>query len=413
MTGLPAESLRVLALAGDAATRDILNAVFEAQPALGGLVAQPGLEDSGAESPVEIALARLRAGIAPSVLVLDLSGEIAPVAALGAVRDLGGGGLRILALGMENDVGLYRELLQAGASDYLVKPVDPKALIASLNAALAGGTGPEVAPKSPVQGRLVLFFGSRGGIGATTCALNAAWILAETFRKPTALVDLDTQFGTIALALDIDPGRGLREALERPERIDGLLIERAMIRQGERLSVLAAEEPLQQAANVAPEAIEILLKELCRKFEWVVAEIPRGLIVPAGEAIAMASHLILVVEPSLAGLREAIRLTAFFRGDRPAPGRVLLVDAGAGRAPRTQITRSEFEKGLGQKLDLVVPFDPKAAAAGANAGRALAAIAPGGPAAKAFRDLVALLGGPAPARAGGWGALRRWFGGEP
>lgn len=411
MTALSRDSLRILALAGDAATRDILNAVFEAQPALGGMVAEAGGDDSGAESPVEMALARLRAGTAPTLLVLDLSGEVAPAAALGVVREAAGNGLKIVALGMENDIDLYRALLRAGASDYLVKPLEMKVLAASLQAALAGGAGSALAPKTPLQGRLALFFGCRGGIGTTTCALNTAWILAETFRKPTALVDLDTQFGTTALALDIDPGRGLREALERPERIDGLLIERAMIRQNERLAVLAAEESLREAANVAPEAIEILLKELCRKFEWVVAEIPRSLTASAGEAIAAASHLVIVVEPTLAGLREAIRLTSFFREERPPPGQVLLVDAGAGRAPRTQITRGEFEKGIGRKFDLIVPFDPKAAAAGANAGRALAGIAPGSPAAKAFRDLVALLGGPAPTRARGLGPLRRWFGG--
>ena len=78
--------------------------------------------------------------------------------------------------------------------------------------------------------------GVRGGVGASTIATSLAWLLGEKAHRSTALLDLDVHFGTGALALDLEPGRGLTDAIENPSRIDGLFIERAMVRANERLS---------------------------------------------------------------------------------------------------------------------------------------------------------------------------------
>ena len=86
--------------------------------------------------------------------------------------------------------------------------------------------------------------GVRGGVGASTMATSLAWLLGRARRMPTALLDLDVHFGTGALALDLEPGRGLTDAIENPSRIDGLFIERAMVRANESLSILSAEAPI-------------------------------------------------------------------------------------------------------------------------------------------------------------------------
>jgi pilus assembly protein CpaE len=83
------------------------------------------------------------------------------------------------------------------------------------------------------MGRLIAVVGARGGVGATTVATNLAWTLAHEHNMRVALVDLDLFFGTCGLALDLELGRGFREALENPARIDSLFIERAMVREGE------------------------------------------------------------------------------------------------------------------------------------------------------------------------------------
>src|SRR5205809_6693557 len=88
--------------------------------------------------------------------------------------------------------------------------------------------------------------GVRGGVGASTIATSLAWLLGEKARRTTALLDLDVHFGTGALALDLEPGRGLTDAVESASRVDGLFLERGMVRAHERPAGLPAEAPLNQ-----------------------------------------------------------------------------------------------------------------------------------------------------------------------
>jgi pilus assembly protein CpaE len=76
-------------------------------------------------------------------------------------------------LGTVNDVALFRDLLSAGASDYLVKPSTRDALAAILEKTSAPlGTTPDG------LGQVIVFAGSRGGVGTTTAAVSCAWLMA-------------------------------------------------------------------------------------------------------------------------------------------------------------------------------------------------------------------------------------------
>ena len=157
------------------------------------------------------ALRRIRSGAVPRVLLVDLGESAAPIAEVSAARAVGGADLKLVVLGTVNDVALFRDLLSAGASDYLVKPSTREALAGVLEkTSAATGSTPDG------LGQVTVFIGSRGGVGATTSAVSCAWLMATERRERVALVDLDLHFGTVALKLDLDPGSGLCEALEQP-----------------------------------------------------------------------------------------------------------------------------------------------------------------------------------------------------
>src|SRR5712672_195109 len=160
---------------------------------------------------LDAALRRIRSGSTPRILLIDLGDSAAPIAEVSAARAVGGVDLKLVVLGTVNDVALFRDLLSAGASDYLVKPSTREALTAVLEKTSAAvGTTPDG------LGQVIVFIGSRGGVGATTSAVSCAWLMAAERRERIALVDLDLHFGTVALKLDLDPGSGLCEALEQP-----------------------------------------------------------------------------------------------------------------------------------------------------------------------------------------------------
>jgi pilus assembly protein CpaE len=339
---------------------------------------------------LDAALKRMRSGIPARLLVLDLADLQAPITEVGAARAVGGVDLEIVALGSINDVALYRDLLSAGASDYLIKPPSREALAAILEKRQLAAAGADGKP-----GQIIAFVGSRGGVGATTLAVACAWLLAEERSHQTALLDLDLHFGTVALKLDTDPGSGLCEALEQPSRIDSLFIERATIKVTERLSVLAAETSAAQHLIIDSGAIDMLLYELRRKFPSIVVDLPRGATPMHRVVLAAATHVVVICERSLAGLRDTIRLQTLVREQAPQ-ARLWLVEAGAA-GERALIGRSEFEKGIGKAFDARLSYDPKSAGAAANSGQPLPMAAPRSPIVREIGQLAALLAGPAAA----------------
>ena len=301
---------------------------------------------------------------------------------------MGGEEIKIVALGVVNDVALFRDLLAAGATDYVVKPVSREALAAALEkrtstATVGGGLG-----------QVIAFIGSRGGVGTTMTAVSCAWILSEKRNEPTALLDLDLHFGTVALKLDTDPGSGLSDALEQPSRIDSLFVERAMVKVSENLRILAAEAAMTQQLVVDPGAIDVLLYELRRKFAWVVVDLPRWVTPTQRVVLGAASRVVVLCERSLAGLRDTIRLQTLLREHAPQTS-LLMVEAGAS-GERATVAKGEFEKAVGKALDAALPYDAKSAGAATNAGQPLPLAAPRSPVARELEKLVAsIAAGPA------------------
>jgi pilus assembly protein CpaE len=291
------------------------------------------------------------------------------MAELSAARAVGGADMKVVALGSVNDVGLYRDLIAAGASDYLVKPPSREALSALFEKHMFGSGG-----AAGGLGQVVVFIGSRGGVGTTAAAVSCAWALAEERKERTALVDLDLHFGAVALQLDTAPSNGLCEALEQPSRIDSLFIERAMIRVTDNLRILAAEAAIAAPQYTDGTAIDTLFYELRRKFSWIVVDLPRFVAPTQRVVLAAASRVVLLCERSLEGLRDTLRMQALVREQAPQT-QLLLVESGA-HGDRTTIGISQFAEAVGAPFDVSLSYDPKAAGAATNAGQPLIAASP-------------------------------------
>lgn len=339
---------------------------------------------------------------APKLLVVDLDGTANPFATVARLASLAGTETRLIGLGAANDVDLYRDLLSAGAADYLVKPLTPEALHQIIRSASQAPRRTQQTQADP--GRLVVVVGVRGGVGASTLAVNAAWLAAHEFKRKTALLDLDLHFGTDTLALDLEPGRGLREALETPNRLDSLLIASSMVSESDRLSVLGAEEPVEESVAFGPSAVGALLDELRGTHELVVVDLPRHLLPANRPVLGSAELVILVSDLSLAGIRDTARLMAAIKVlGGPA---CLVVASRAGGSRKSQVDRATFERGIQGKIAHMVPDDEKNVGGAANQGKAVAAVAPGSAVAKALRELTAQVAGTqAPAKKG----LLGWF----
>lgn len=372
----------VLAVVADEVTREV---VRQAASKLGW--PQNRLREGG----LGAAIAHLQNHPAPGVLLVDVSDCDDVLAGMDALAEVCEPHTRVVAIGAANDVGLYRKLIALGVSDYLVKPVSADGLAEALREAEHSErpAGPKPAPC-----KTVALIGARGGVGATALATSLAWGVAHERKQRTVLLDLDLQFGAAALSLDLDPGRGLRELLANPERIDSLLIGSAVAQASEHLRVLGAEEPLETELNLRGEGLEALVAALSEGSEAIVIDIPRRLDALSRAALSQANVAIVVTDLSLAGMRDTQRLLGLLGHVRGGGDSLVVANRVGGVAG--EVPQGEFERGIGRKLDAVLPNDAKAAAAAAEQGKPLLAASAQAALAAELRRLIArVMGGEA------------------
>ena len=325
----------------------------------------------------------LASASAPEILVVDLGDSEQPLEDLMMLADSCSPSTEVVALGTVNDLGLYKQFISAGVADYLVKPIDADELESALLAASMGDASVDESNPGTL-GKLVVVIGARGGVGASTVAVNGAWIMAEELDHKTALVDLDVQYGTTALTLDLVPSGGLLETLRNPGRLDSLFMASALLPKTDRLSVLAAEEDIARDTGFRAEGVERLVEEVRRNFEWVWIDLPRALLHLNASVLAQAERVLIVTDLTLAGMRDTMRLATMCEEFAPK-GTVGVVVNETGRA--TGMTASQFAKGIPQGVLATLEEERKSGAA-AVTGKPIVEQARRGKFATSLRKLV-------------------------
>jgi len=314
------------------------------------------------------AVQSLSVSASPAILIVDLSESGDPLNDINALAEVCEPGTVVIAIGQVNDVRLYRDLLASGIQDYLLKPLNAQALHDALNNALAVFTAPKGGEDGAVKRHIsTALVGTRGGVGASTLATSLSWLFAEQHNSPTALLDLDVHFGTGALALDLEPGRGLTDAIDNPSRIDGLFIERAMIRANDNLSILSAEAPISQPLMTDGSAFVQLEEEFRQAFEMTVIDLPRNMLINFPHLLADVNLVLLTCELTLASARDTIRILSWLKAN--AAHAHPLVVANKVQPAMAEISKADFEASIERKIDFVVPYDIKAASNAAKLGQ--------------------------------------------
>ena len=319
------------------------------------------------------AVQTLSVSASPQILFVDLSESGDPLNDINALAEVCEPGTVVLAAGQVNDVRLYRDLVTSGIQDYLLKPFNidqAREAFAHAQFTLSEPRASEASTDRPHSMTAVI--GVRGGVGASTIASSLAWLLGENAHRSTALLDLDVHFGTGALSLDLEPGRGLTDAIENPSRIDGLFIERAMVKANEKLAVLSAEAPIHQPLVSDGTAFYQLQEEMRSAFECTVVDLPRPMLVQHPHLLHDCNSAVLVTEFTLAAARDAIRILAWLKSN--APQAKIVVVANKVIAGATEVNRKDFETSIERKVDLVIPHDPKLASQAAKLGKPLAEV---------------------------------------
>lgn len=334
------------------------------------------------------AIQTLSVSASPQILFVDLSESGDPLNDINALAEVCEPGTVVIAAGQVNDVRLYRDLVASGIQDYLLKPFNPDQLRdAFAHAQMIFNTPRAVEASVDRPHVMTAVIGARGGAGASSIATSIAWLMGDKAGRSTALLDLDIHFGTGALGLDLEPGRGLSDAIENPSRIDGLFIERAMIKANDKLAILSAEAPINMPMMTDGTAFFQLQDEMRQAFECTVIDMPRAMLVQHPNLMQEVQAAVIVTELTLASARDVIRLQSWLKTNAPQT-QVIIV---ANRVPTggpIEITRKDFESSIERKVDHLLSFDPKVATQSAKLGKSFAEVGRGAKLGAALGEIV-------------------------
>ncbi len=312
---------------------------------------------------IRAAIAAMQKQSTPRNLIVDISDVDEPLSALRDLSQVVEPDVKVLVVGEFTDVDFYREVTRGmGAREYLAKPLTRDIVVRLFNPIIVGQ---QTAAQEVTGGRVITITGARGGVGATTIAVNLAWHFGVARNRHTVLLDPDLHTGSAALFVDSAPGPGLRAALEIPDRIDDLFVERASVTLKGRMQVLAGQEALTDRPACAPDAAPRLLAALRRRYNFIVADVPFQPVPLYRDLLDLATQRVIVFEPTLAGVRDTLRLRALYSAVSQSERTVLLLNRDGMPGG---LTRAQVEDALEGRPDLVIPDLPKRLAEAANMG---------------------------------------------
>ena len=282
---------------------------------------------------------------------------------------------KVVIVGSVNDLTLYRQLLQRGIVEYFVKPVDVRDVFKALTTTSANAR--KAANIAPIvgAGKVVTFMSAASGDGATTVAINTAYMLAQEFAQPTVILDFDYQYGMVARNLDLISNHGLREIIDQPEgTVDISFIDKTIVKYSENLYVISAPKNLRFLPKITPAVIENILMVLRAKFKFVIIDLPHVWTDWVAGIIGEADRNIMVSQLWIKSAAHASRFLDVAQIAGITSHKTSIIINRSGSKFKEAITPTEFSAACKKKVDYYISNESKAVITAENQGKTVVEI---------------------------------------
>ena len=205
-----------------------------------------------------------------------------------------------------------RKAVFSGAKDVLIYPLVAAKIIDSIykanqhmkNHAITHKDNYSKVKRKAGLGQVYTIFGTKGGVGRTFIAINLAVSIAKMTGKKVALIDLDLEFGDIALSMNVTPKFTIADIIDDIRNIDQDLIESYLLTHSSGVRILPSNSHPMMNDFINSEDIDIIIRTVQNAFDYVVIDMPSRFVETVQPAFAIADKLILVTSPEVASLRN-------------------------------------------------------------------------------------------------------------
>jgi pilus assembly protein CpaE len=262
--------------------------------------------------------------------------------------------VNVMVLGHGSPNGFLRRAFEAGADDIVMLPATPDQVRFEVHKMLARKQGGDVAGGASEQSRLVCILGPKGGTGKTLTSTNLAVSLAQRGQR-VALIDLDLQFGDVALCLGLPPEKTVYDLAQSPGALDYDKLDSFLATHSSGVRTLIAPRRPDQASAVGAELLREIYAIMRAHFDWVVVDTPPGFTAEVITSIDSSTEVVMVGmldSLSLKNTKLGLETLELMKYDQD---KIFLL---LNRAhSRVGISQSDVEAVLGRTPDVFIPSD--------------------------------------------------------
>jgi pilus assembly protein CpaE len=296
------------------------------------------------------------------------------------------------------DPQVLMRAMRAGVKEFFTQPLD----LAEVKEALdryAQRRAQEAGSRIAKSGSIISVFGSKGGVGTTTVAVNLAVSLAQgPSSSQVALLDMNTLFGEIPLFLEMAPKFHWGEITKNIERLDGQFLMNTLTQHKTGVHVLPSPAYLNGHVRPTPETMSRLLELMKQIFDYIIIDAGQSTDDTSIKVLEVSDSLMLVTVLSLPCLANTSKLLRSLTDMGYVPKDKIKVVLNR-YIKRSEITIGDAEAGIGQEMFWVVPNDYDTSMAAINSGKPLQNVAPGAAITKSFIEMARKLNDPDAAKA--------------
>ena len=285
-------------------------------------------------------------------------------------------GMPILVTAATVSLQDVRQFMHLGVVDVVPQPITQSDLKTALQHVERSYKPIDTHTPDQRRGHIISFLKAGGGVGASMLAVQSACLLASRKKSHAGvcLVDLDLQFGTDALYLDLGSKLGIADLLANPERIDSGLLQSVMGHHPSGLQLLAAPSDVVALDSLHSADLERCLELIRGEYDTIFLDLPSAWTPWSETAVRNSDLVILVIQLTVAGVRQARRQIETLRthglADKPVKLALNRYEKGWGKS----VDVKDAEKALGRKFDYFIANDYETVTEALNQGVALSAI---------------------------------------
>jgi pilus assembly protein CpaE len=279
------------------------------------------------------------------------------------------------------EADLILRAVRAGVQEFLVYPPDAKELSAAIDRLLRrrGDDGP--------RGRLIAVYGAKGGIGATTIAINLAFSIARLVSTGrVALVDLVASGGDVCTLLGLKPAHDLSLLASKGDALDAELVRATVTPADGGVWVLPSPMDPEAGESVTGDVVQALLEQMRTSYAHTVIDVEHWLGERSVAALDAADEIVMVTQLDVSSLRRTQRVLTVFRRLGYGDDKVRIVVNRAHDADLLSLT--DAREVLFAPIEFTIPNDFRGCADAATRGRPMVLSAPSSGVAAAVTQLA-------------------------